>query len=82
MRAQQDDLDAASAQRSGEVVRGAAGLHDDSIDRTVREEPFKLGTREAVLFDDVTLGVSDRDLVNILCEVDGGGCRIHLGLLL
>ena len=59
----------------------AAGLHDDPIDRAIGEESLELAAGQTVVLNGLARAVGKGHLVDILCEIDSGSCRIHLGLL-
>ena len=72
------------ARLSGPVVGGATGLEQDGSGFMLSEELGELGPREAMAGDDSVVTVGDRDLEDVLCEIDGDDlrCRLHIGLLL
>jgi hypothetical protein len=80
-RRQQLNLDAQSIEPARPVVGGATGLHDNPSDRSIDEPALELTAREAVALDDLPLVISDGELEDVLCQVNGDGRSIHLGLL-
>jgi len=64
------------------VVSRAAGFHDDQGHIAIDEPAFKLGAGEAVGFDDSPGRIGHGQLEDGLCQINGNGCSIHVGLLL
>ena len=77
----QNDFDTSGAEGSRPVEGRAAGFHDDALDRAVVEKARELCAREAVTFDDAMIGIGERELEDVFCQIDGDGCRMHVGLL-
>ena len=80
-RRQQPHLDTAAGQPARPVVRGAARLHHHPLDGTVSEPAFKLPAREAMACGDLPVLIGHGELKDVLCQIDGDGRSIHLGLL-
>ncbi|MFO1376814.1 MAG: hypothetical protein U1F14_07415 [Steroidobacteraceae bacterium] len=49
---------------------------------TVVEPAFELAARQPCTFDDAPVAIGDGQLEDALCQIDGDGRSIHLGLLL
>ena len=73
---------AGGARLAGPVVSGAAGLEQDGGGLLLGEELRELGSGQATPVDNVVVMVSDRDLEDVLCEIDRDDLRLHVGLLL
>ena len=63
------------------MVGRATGFHDHQADASVGEPALELGAREALGFDDVPVFIGHGKLEDGLCQINGDGCSIHLGLL-
>ena len=63
------------------VVRGAAGFHHDPAHGAVGEPALELPAGEAVALNHPPVLIGHGELENVLCQVDGDGRSIHLGLL-
>jgi hypothetical protein len=70
---QQLNFDAQPIEPARPVVGGTACFHDDQADIPILEPALELGARQAVRFDHLPRGISDRDL--------GNSSSIHFGLL-
>lgn len=73
---------AKAAEFPGPVVRGPAGLDDDSDRGLLGEKPMKLLAVEPMPVDDATGAVGTGQFEHVLCEIDSDEGSIHDGLLL
>jgi len=80
-RRQQPHLDAEATEPAGPVVRGATGFHHHQADAAVRKPALELAAGKALAFDDLPVVIGDGELEDVLCQIDGDGRSIHLGLL-
>lgn len=63
------------------MVRRATSLHDDLANLAIGKEALKLSAGQAVRTSDAPSRISLRHLEDGLCQIDGNGCSIHVGLL-
>jgi hypothetical protein len=63
------------------MVGRAAGFHDDQANGSVGKPALELGAAEALGFNDAPVLVGHGQLEDGLCQINGDGCSIHLGLL-
>jgi hypothetical protein len=61
---------------------GAAGFHDDKTDAAVVETALELGSGKSGGSDHFPVRIGVGELKDVLCQINGDGCSIHLGLLL
>ncbi|MBV6425124.1 MAG: hypothetical protein NAOJABEB_02938 [Steroidobacteraceae bacterium] len=78
---QQLHVDAERPDLSGPEVCRATGFHHDELHGAVGEEAFALRARQSMAFDDPPVLVGHREFEDVLCQVDGDGRSMHLGLL-
>ena len=79
---QQLHLDAQAGQPTRPVVGRAARLHDDQGDIAIGKPALELSAGEPVFLCDAPRRIGDGQLEDGLCQIDGDGCSIHVGLLL
>jgi hypothetical protein len=53
----------------------------NAIDPQVGEEALELSSAQAMLLHDAVVGIGDGDLEDVLCQINGGGSSMHVGLL-
>jgi hypothetical protein len=63
------------------VVVRSARLHDDQANITIGKPALELGARQALGFDNAPGCIGHGQLEDGLCQIDGNGCSIHVGLL-
>ena len=78
---QQLDFDAQASEPARPVVGRAARLHDDQADIAIGKPALELGARQALGFDHAPGRIGHGQLEDGLCQIDGNGCSIHVGLL-
>jgi hypothetical protein len=59
----------------------AAGLHDHQANIPIGKPAFELSASEPVLLSDAPGPIGHGQLEHRLCQIDGNGYSIHIGLL-
>ncbi len=63
------------------MVGRTAGFHDDQRHIAIVKPALELGAGQAVGFNDFPAGIGHGQLEHRLCQINGNGCSIHVGLL-
>lgn len=63
------------------MVGRATGFDDHKADGSVNKSALELGAGQALGFNDMPVLIGHDELEDGLCQINGDGCSIHIGLL-